>query len=209
MNADPHAPTDLELTELLRRRPVIAMVGASARSDRPSHSVMESLMDQGYPVIPVNPNESSVLGQRCYPDLHAVPRRVDLVDVFRRPEHTPAIARAAAEVGARTLWLQIGVVNEEAAAIARAAGLVVVMDRCTKVEHGRLIGGPFADRGPGLTSEAESDPIGLCRDCRNARQVPAQHTTYWLCRRAADDPTFPRYPRLPIRACRGFGWTSG
>lgn len=163
-------------------------------------------MEQGYTVIPVNPNESSVLGQRCYPELYAVPRRVDLIDVFRRPEHTPAIARAAAEVGALTLWLQIGVVSDEAAAIARAAGLVVVMDRCTKVEHARLIGVPFVDAGPGASATPAPDPVGLCRHCRHAREVPAERATYWLCRRSVDDPSFPRYPRLPIRACRGFGW---
>src|SRR4029077_8334230 len=101
------------------------------------------LMEQGYAVIPVNPNESSVLGQPCYPDLLSLPRRVDLVDVFRRSEFTPEVARAACEVGARILWLQVGVGNREAAAIARAAGLVVVMDRCLKVDHERLIGMPF------------------------------------------------------------------
>jgi len=173
---------------------------------------MRGLMEQGHTVIPVNPNEPSVLGQTCHPDLHAVPRRVDLVDVFRRPEYTPQIARAAAEVGARALWLQIGVVNEEAAAIARAAGLIVVMDRCTMVEHDRLIGMPF----PRLVPTAEytpaigaPDPVGLCRDCRHGREVPAERATYWLCRRSVDDPTFPRYPRLPITACRGFAWGEG
>jgi hypothetical protein len=155
-------------------------------------------------VIPVNPNETSVLGQICYPDLYAVPRRVDLVDVFRRPEHTPGIAKAAAEVGARVLWLQLDIVNEEAAAIARAAGLIVVMNRCLYVEHERLIGKPFDP--PGAEHPPVPDAIGLCRDCRHARQVPAEKTTYWLCRRAAEDPTFPKYPRLPVRACRGFVW---
>lgn len=211
MKPDPHAPPDGELIELLGRRPVVAVVGASSRPDRPSHTVMRGLMEQGYTAIPVNPNEALVLGQTCYPDLYAAPRRVDLVDVFRRAEHTPAIARAAAEVGARILWLQLGVVNDEAAAIARAAGLVVVMNRCTMVEHERLIGAPFPRSGP-TTEHASAptgspDPIGLCRDCRHARQVPADRATYWLCRRSVDDPTFPRYPRLPIRSCRGFAWS--
>lgn len=204
MVPDPHAPPDDELEALLERRPVIALVGASSRPDRPSHSVMEYLMEQGYPVIPVNPNEAVVLGQSCYPDLRVVPRRVDLVDVFRRAEYTPDIARAAAEVGARALWLQIGVVNQEAAAIARAAGLIVVMDRCTRVEHERLIGKPSPAAAP--ESIGAPDPVGLCRDCHHARQVPAPKATYWLCGLAAEDPTFPRYPRLPVRACRGFGW---
>ncbi len=206
MSPDPHAPPDRDLRELLERRPVIALVGASSRPDRPSHAVMEYLLGQGYTVIPVNPNESSVLGQTCHPDLYAVPRRLDLVDVFRRPEYTPEVARAAVEVGARTLWLQIGVVNEEAAAIAREGGLVVVMDRCTKVEHERLIGRPFGKLGPTAGVVPAPDAIGLCRDCRHAREVPAECATYWLCRRSVDDPSFPRYPRLPIRACLGFGW---
>ena len=203
MSNVPNAPPDHELRALLERRPVIALVGASSRPDRASHSVMERLLEQGYTVIPVNPNEPTVLGATCYPDLRAIPRRVDLVDVFRRPEYTPDLARAAAEVGARVLWLQIGVVNQEAAAIARAAGLVVVMDHCTKVEHERLIGKPFPRPDTPL---ATPDPIGLCRDCRHAREVPAPKATYWLCGRAAEDPTFPKYPRLPIRACRGFAW---
>ena len=212
MSPEPYAPTDRELMELLEGRPVVAVVGASSRLDRPSHTVMRGLMEQGYTVVPVNPNEESVLGQTCYPDLYAVPRRVEVVDVFRRPEFTPDVARAAAEVGARTLWLQIGVVNEEAAAIARAAGLVVVMDRCLMVEHDRLIGMPFPRRGP--TAEytpapIDPDPVGLCRDCRFARQVPAAKATYWLCQRSLDDPSFPKYPRLPVKACRGFAWEDG
>jgi len=206
----PHAPADRDLMDLLEGQPVVAMVGASSRLDRPSHGVMHYLMEQGYTVIPVNPNETSVLGQTCYPDLYAIPRRVELVDVFRRSEFTPEVARAAREVGARVLWLQIGVVSDEAAAIAAEAGLLVVMDRCLKVEHERLIGMPFrrvtpADVGGG-TAPPPADPIGLCRDCRFARQVPAQQAVYWLCRRSADDPSFPRYPRLPLRSCRGFAW---
>ena len=212
MAPEPHAPADRELMELLEGRPVVALVGASSRIDRPSHGVMHFLMEQGYTVIPVNPNESSVLGQPCYPDLYAIPRRVELVDVFRRPEFTPDVARAAAEVGARILWLQVGVVSDEAAAIARAAGLLVVMDRCLKVEHERLIGMPFRRVTPATAGGAGADPgpvvdaVGLCRDCRFGRQVPAPRAVYWLCRRSADDPSFPRYPRLPIRSCRGFAW---
>src|SRR3990172_772944 len=108
---------------------------------------MRQLLALGYVVFPVNPNEREVLGQACYPDLPSIPRRVGLVDVFRRGDATPAVARAAVEVGARTLWLQVGVVNEEAARIARAAGLIVVMDRCTMVEHERLVGGPMRPAG--------------------------------------------------------------
>jgi len=213
MGHEPFAPPDRQLMELLAGLPLVALVGASSRIDRPSHGVMHYLMEQGYTVVPVNPNESSVLGLTCYPDLYAVPWRVDLVDVFRRSEFTPGVARAACEVGARILWLQVGVVNDEAAAIARQAGLVVVMDRCLKVEHERLIGMPFrppgtraASAGAAGRETAAEDAVGLCRDCRHARQVPAPNTVYWLCRRSADDPSFPRYPRLPIRSCRGFAW---
>ena len=209
MASHPAAPPDRILRDLLAARPVIALVGASPRPERPSHSVMRQLLEWGYLVVPVNPNERAVLGETCYPDLYSVPRRIGLVDVFRRSDATPPIARAAAEVGARTLWLQLGVVSEEAAGIARAAGLVVVMDRCTAIEHERLLGGPRAteaappDAG---ASSAAPDPVGLCRDCRHARQVPAARATYWLCRRSATDPSFPRYPRLPLRSCRGFAW---
>jgi predicted CoA-binding protein len=133
-------PSDTELRALLETRPVIALVGASGRATRPSHEVMEALLAEGYDVIPVNPNEREVLGRTCYPALHAIPRPVELVDVFRRAEETPAIARDAAAIRARTLWLQLGVVNDETARIALAAGLTVVMDRCLIVEHRRLIG---------------------------------------------------------------------
>lgn len=133
-------PSDAELRALLEARPVIALVGASGSPERPSHEVMAALLEEGYDVIPVNPNEREVLGRVCYPSLGAIPRRVDLVDVFRRAEETPAVARDAAAIGARALWLQLGVVNDEAARIARAAGLTVVMDRCLIVEHRRLVG---------------------------------------------------------------------
>jgi predicted CoA-binding protein len=199
-------PADRVLRDLLVTHPVIALVGASSRIERPSHRVMRQLLEQRYTVIPVNPNERQVLGQPCFPDLRTVPRRIDLVDVFRRAEATPEIARAAAEVGARALWLQLGVVSEHAAEIARAAGLMVVMDRCLIVEHERLVGRPFpAERPPA----AAPDAVGLCRDCRHARQVPATDTTYWLCRRSSTDPSFPKYPPLPVRACRGFQWSDG
>ncbi len=138
--ADWRNPSDAELRALLADRPVIALVGASPRPHRPSHEVMAALLDEGYDVIPVNPNVGEVLGRTCYPSLSAVPRRVDLVDVFRRSSETPPVARDAVAIGARALWLQLGVVNEEAWRTAREAGLMVVMDRCLIVEHRRLIG---------------------------------------------------------------------
>jgi uncharacterized protein len=140
ITSDFRNPSDADLGALLEKRPVIALVGASGRPTRPSYEVMEALLDAGYDVTPVNPNERQVLGRICYPSLRDVPHRIDLVDVFRRAEETPAVARDAVAIGARTLWLQLGVVNEEAARIAREAGLTVVMDRCLIVEHRRLIG---------------------------------------------------------------------
>jgi predicted CoA-binding protein len=133
-------PPDAELIAILEGRPVIALVGASARPDRPSHEVMAALIGMGYEVIPVNPNEREVQGRVCYPSLRELPKRVDLVDVFRRPEETPPIARDAVAIGARVLWMQLGVVNPESARIAQQGGLTVVMDRCLIVEHHRLIG---------------------------------------------------------------------
>jgi predicted CoA-binding protein len=137
---EPHAPSDEVLRELLRSRPVIALVGASIRPQRPSHGVMASLLASGYDVIPVHPTNREVLGRKCYPDLESIPGNVDLVDVFRRAEATPEVARAAVAKQALVLWLQLGIVSWEAHRIASAAGLVVVMDRCLAVEHDRLIG---------------------------------------------------------------------
>jgi predicted CoA-binding protein len=199
----PNAPNDRVLRGILAARPAIALVGASPRAERPSHDVMSHLLAMGHDVIPVNPHHREILGRACYPDLAAIPRRIELVDVFRRVEACPDLARAAVASGARVLWLQVGVVSEEAAAIAREAGLVVVMDHCLAVEHDRLIGGHVAPRA---TPAEGFGPIGLCADCRHSQQVPAPRAMYWLCRRAATDPSFPKYPRLPVRACRGFQW---
>jgi len=119
----------------------IAIVGASSNPMRPSHGVMRNLIDWGYDVVPINPNADSVLGVRSYPTLEdavAATGRFDIVDVFRRPEHTPDIARSAVATGAGALWLQLGVVNWEAAQIAHDAGLRVVMDRCTAIEYRRI-----------------------------------------------------------------------
>ena len=146
MSHEDFAPPDPVLRALLEARPVVALVGASIHPGRPSHQVMEALLEQGYDVIPVHPVYPAVLGRRTYPDLASIPRRVELVDVFRRPEATPEVARQAVAVGARILWLQVGVVSEEARRIAGAAGLVVVIDRCLNVEHERLVGRPFPPR---------------------------------------------------------------
>jgi hypothetical protein len=131
-------PSDAELRRLLTEARTIAVVGASSKPARPSNGVFRTLLAAGYRVIPVNPNETEVLGQKAYGSLAEVPEKVDLVDVFRRPEETPPVADQAVAAGARALWLQLGVVNPEAASRARAGGLLVVMDACIAVEHRRL-----------------------------------------------------------------------
>jgi predicted CoA-binding protein len=131
-------PSKAELLALLTNANTIAMVGASSDSSRPSHGVMQRLLKAGYRVIPVNPGESEVLGQKAYASLRDVPGQVDIVDVFRRPEHTPELADQAVQIAAKALWLQQGVINEDAAARASAAGLMVVMDRCIAVEVSML-----------------------------------------------------------------------
>jgi len=133
-------PTDDELRAFLEAKPVIAMVGASSRPGRPSNDVMRGLLDAGYDVIPVNPQETEVHGIPAVPDLRSLPRHAHLIDVFRRPSFLPEVAREAADTGAQMLWFQLGLVSEEAARIARDAGMQVVMNRCLIVEHHRLFG---------------------------------------------------------------------
>ncbi len=131
---------DVEIAELLRTTRRIAVVGASSNPDRPSHSVFRTLVDAGYECIPVNPNETEVEGVPAVATLteSAATGRIDIVDVFRRPELTEPIAREAVAIGARALWLQLGVVNWETARIASEGGLAVVMDRCTAIDLRRL-----------------------------------------------------------------------
>lgn len=117
---------------------VIAVVGASPNPDRPSHRVSRYLLEHGFDVIPVRPRVKEILGRHCYASLEEITAPVDIVDVFRRPEACPDIARAAVAIGVRTLWLQEGIVSEEAASIAREGGLQVVMDRCTQKVHQQL-----------------------------------------------------------------------
>jgi len=118
-------------------RPRIAVVGLSSNPGRPSHEVAAYLQQQGYQIIPVNPRETEVLGEKAYPSLLEVPGPVDLVDVFRESSAVPEVARQAVEIGASALWLQLGVISAEGCAIAAAAGLDVVQDLCTKIEHAR------------------------------------------------------------------------
>lgn len=129
------------LRSVLAGNHVVAMVGLSANWYRPSYFAAKYLQEHGFRVIPVTPRYEEILGERCYPDLEAVPDPVDIVDCFRRPEEIPALARQAVAIGARVLWMQLGIVNDEAAGIATAAGLDVVMNRCMKIEYARLFGG--------------------------------------------------------------------
>jgi predicted CoA-binding protein len=134
--------TDDELLDLLRRTRVIAVVGLSANPDRPSNQVAWYLHHQGYRLFGVNPRcpVPEVFGVPLVPSLDQVPEPVDLVDVFRRPEYTPDVATHAVAVGARALWLQLGIASAEARAVATDGGLAYVEDRCLKVEHARLLG---------------------------------------------------------------------
>jgi len=130
------------IATLLRKSRRIAVIGASANPNRSSNGVIRYLVDVGYEVVPVNPGATEVAGLRCYPTLAealAATGRVDIVDVFRRAELCIPHAEEAVAIGARCLWLQLGIVNLEAARIAHAGGLAVVMDRCTKIEHARLV----------------------------------------------------------------------
>ena len=135
---------DAGIEALLRSAPRIAVIGASGSPSRPSNGVFRDLRRLGYDVVPVNPAETQIDGLACHPSLAAAVAAtgpIDIVDVFRRPEACPEHAREAVAVGARCLWLQLGIVSPEAARIAAAGGLAVVMDRCTIIEHDRLIGG--------------------------------------------------------------------
>jgi predicted CoA-binding protein len=129
------------LRRILRDCRTIAIVGLSADWHRPSNFVGKYLQQHGYRIVPVNPRYDRILGERCYPSLEAIESAVDMVDVFRRTDDVLPVARQALQIGARCLWQQIGVMNREADALVRAAGLDSVMDRCVKIEHARLFGG--------------------------------------------------------------------
>ena len=126
--------------DILTRSKVIAVVGLSSKPHRSSHGVARYLQAVGYRIIPVNPNEQEVLGEKSYPRLEDVPVKVDIVDVFRRSEFVPPVVASAIAIGAKTVWMQEGVVHQEAAARARAAGLEVVMDCCLLKEHANRFG---------------------------------------------------------------------
>ena len=132
-------PSDTQIKSLLAESTTIAVVGMSPKSERPSNSVAVYLMAQGYRVIPVNPGHGEILGLTCYPNLDAIPESIDIIDIFRKSSEVGPVVDQAVDRGARAVWMQLGIINEEAADRALSAGLVTIMDRCLKVEHSRLI----------------------------------------------------------------------
>ena len=131
---------DKDMKDILLSTKTIASVGLSGNQEKESYWIASYLKDQGYRIIPVNPTAPEILGEKAYPDLEAVPEKIDVVQVFRRPEDVPPVVEAAIKVGAKVVWMQEGIVNEEAAQRAREAGLQVVMDACMRATHRRLIG---------------------------------------------------------------------
>lgn len=135
--------TDEDLKSILLRAKTIAVVGASPKPWRASHDIMQFLLDEGYVVIPVNPSYREVLGRECYPDLRHIPHQyqhqIDIVDIFRKSDAIVPIVGDAIATGAKVIWMQSGIINEEAARMAGAAGLSVIMDRCIAVEHRLLL----------------------------------------------------------------------
>lgn len=145
------------LRRILAENRTIAVVGLSPKWHRPSYFAGKYLLDHGYRVIPVNPGHEEILGQRSYPSLRDIPEPVDVVDIFRKSEDVPPIVDDAIAIGARVVWMQIGVIHEAAAERARAAGLDVVMDRCMKIEYARLFGGlNFAGVNTGVVTAKRS-----------------------------------------------------
>ncbi len=129
------------LRRILRDTRVVASVGLSQHWYRPSFFAAKYLQEHGYRVIPVNPRYEEILGEKCYPTLLEIPEKIDVVQLFQRAERVMPFVEDAIKIGAKVVWMQLGIVNEEAAARARKAGLEVVMDRCMKIEHARLFGG--------------------------------------------------------------------
>ena len=130
-----------ELRRILKECKTVAVVGLSANEMRPSFFAAKYMQDHGYRIIPVNPNYDEILGEKCYPDLVSIPEPVDMVDLFQRADRAMPFVEQAIEIGAKVVWMQLGVINDEAAKLASDAGLEVVMDRCVKIEYARLFGG--------------------------------------------------------------------
>lgn len=129
------------LRRILQENRVVAVVGLSANWYRPSFFAAKYLQEHKYRIIPVNPRHQEILGEKCYPTLRGIPGSVDVVQIFQRPEQVPPFVEDAIEIGAKVVWMQLGIVNEDAAERARQAGLDVIMDHCMKIEHARLFGG--------------------------------------------------------------------
>src|SRR5690242_10442267 len=141
VNGTEFATTAFDRLRILSTYRTIAMVGLSSNPFRPSHFAAIYMLAEGYNVIAVNPRERSILGRRSYPSLRDIPEPVEIVDIFRDPDAVPPIVEDAIAIGAKVVWMQLGVINQEAARRARAAGLEVVMDACVKIEHARFFGG--------------------------------------------------------------------
>jgi len=141
VNRSAFASTAAERLRILERYRRIAMVGLSSNPFRPSHYAAIYLISEGYDVVPVNPREAEILGRRSYAAVTEIPAPVEVVDIFREPAAVPGIVEEAIAIGAKVVWMQLGVIHEEAARRAREAGLEVVMDRCMKIEHARFFGG--------------------------------------------------------------------
>ena len=131
---------DQMMKDILLSAKTIASVGLSSNQQKESYWIVSYLKDQGYRIIPVNPTADEILGEKAYPDLESIPDKIDVVQVFRKPEDVPPVVESAIKAGAKVVWMQEGIVNEEAAQKARQAGLQVVMDACMRVTHRRLIG---------------------------------------------------------------------
>ncbi|MTI81327.1 MAG: CoA-binding protein [Firmicutes bacterium] len=133
-------PTDVQIKELLQKANTVAVVGLSDKPERDSHKVAKYLQGKGYKIIPVNPKYDSVLGEKCYKKVSEIPEQVDIVDVFRRSIDTPPVVDDAISIKPAAIWLQLGIVNEDAANTAQQNNLMIIMDRCIKVDHAKLLG---------------------------------------------------------------------
>ncbi len=131
--------SNTDIADILKKCRTIAVVGLSPKTARPSNEVAGYMLEAGYAIIPVNPGQTEILGQKCYPNLISIPDPVDVVNIFRRPEDVMPIVDDAIRIKASVVWMQSGIVNEEAAARARSAGLTVIMDRCIMVDHENLL----------------------------------------------------------------------
>ena len=135
-------PSLQQIRTILQNNSIIAVVGLSPKLERPSNQVARYMLSEGYRIIPVNPGQNQILGEKCYPDLGSVPERIDIVNIFRRSEHVLPVVEDAIAKKAKVIWMQEGIVNEPAARLAEGHGLTVIMDRCIKIDHQQLLAGP-------------------------------------------------------------------